>query len=106
MARVTADAAGDVLAARLAIPGSLVAFAAGSLALASSDDLRDVVLGASAEGRATHVAAVFFCGGGLCMVLAVIIFMDLEPNRIARRRERLAARDDGHRPGREPRRNA
>lgn len=88
---VAADAAGDVLAARLAIPGSLVAWAAGSLAMASSDDLRDVLLGASAEPRAAHLAALFLCGGLLCLTLAVVIFVDLDPHRIARRRQRLAA---------------
>lgn len=92
MAYVAADAAGDVLAARLAIPGSLVAWAFGSLTMASSDDVRDAVLGSSAEPRAAHVAALFLGGGLLCLTLAAIIFVDLDPHRIARRRERLARR--------------
>jgi len=94
MTSVAADAAGDVLAARLAIPGSLVAWAAGALAIGLSDEVRDAVLGAAAESRAAHVASVLVGGGVLCLALAVIIFVDLAPHRIARRRERLARRAD------------
>jgi hypothetical protein len=80
---------GDVLAARWAIPGALVVWGLGSLAMAISSGLRELAIGRS-DTDAGHLVPILTAGGLACTALAVLLFLDLAPERIARQRTRLA----------------
>src|SRR5204863_4982058 len=82
---------GDVLAARWAIPGALIVWGLGSLAMAIISDLRELAIGRS-HTDAGHLVAILAAGGLACTALAVLLFLDLAPERIARQRRRLAER--------------